>query len=49
MGTISKRQLERYPIYLRYLLILRDSGVKTISAPAIARALKLSEEQLFTE
>ena len=46
MTKISKRQLERYPIYLRYLFILRDSGVKNISAPAIARALQLSEEQV---
>lgn len=46
MGNVSKRQLERYPIYLRYLLILRDSGAKTISAPAIAKALRLSEEQV---
>lgn len=43
---ISKRQLERFPIYLRYLSILSDSGVKTISAPTIARALRLSEEQV---
>lgn len=43
---ISKRQLERFPIYLRYLSILRDSGAKTISAPTIAKALRLSEEQV---
>lgn len=43
---ISKRQLERFPIYLRYLSILSDSGVKTISAPTIAKALRLSEEQV---
>lgn len=43
---ISKRQLERFPIYLRYLLVLQDTGVKKVSAPFIAKALHLSEEQV---
>ena len=46
MNKVSDRQLERYPIYLRYLLSMRDSGFKSISAPAIAKELSFSEEQV---
>ncbi len=46
MSKISHRQLSRYPIYLKYLLDLRDSGEKTISSPKLAKALSLSEEQV---
>lgn|SRR5574344_1157971 len=43
---ISPRQLERYPVYLKYLVSMHDSGVVNVSAPMIARALDLTEEQV---
>ena len=43
---VSERQLERYPIYLKYLISMRDSGLATISSPMIANALTFSEEQV---
>lgn len=43
---VSERQLERFPIYLKYLLSMRDSGLLTISSPMIASALSFSEEQV---
>jgi redox-sensing transcriptional repressor len=43
---ISKNQLERYPIYLKYLISMRDSGCVNISAPIISQALNFSEEQV---
>lgn len=46
MKQVSERQLERLPIYLKYLLSMRDSGLKTISSPMIANALSFSEEQV---
>lgn len=46
MKQVSERQLERFPIYLKYLLSMRDSGLKTISSPMIANALSFSEEQV---
>lgn len=46
MKQVSERQLERFPIYLKYLLSMRDSGFKTISSPVIANALSFSEEQV---
>ena len=42
--NISKRQLERYPIYLKYLLSLKGGSSNNISSPMIAKALGLSEE-----
>ncbi len=44
--NISKRQLERYPIYLKYLLSLKGSSIENISSPSIAKALGLSEEKV---
>ncbi len=44
--SVSVRQLERYPIYLKYLISMRNSGVTTLSSPIIARAMKCSEEQV---
>ena len=46
MPKFSTKQLERYPIYLKYLLSMRDSGAQFISAPAIAKELSFSEEQV---
>ena len=46
MSKVSPRQLERFPIYLKYLVSMRDSGVLTISSPIIAKALSFSEEQV---
>lgn len=44
--NISKRQLQRYPIYLKYLLSLENSNEKNVSSPMIAKALNLSVEQV---
>ncbi len=44
--NISKRQLERYPVYLKYLLSLQGGENKNVSSPMIAKALGLSEEQV---
>ena len=46
MKTISNRQLERFPIYLKYLLSIRDSDLVDISAPSIGKALGFSSEQV---
>ncbi len=46
MEKVSHRQLERYPVYLNYLLSLRDSGVENVSSPTIAKALNFSDEQV---
>ena len=46
MKKVSERQLERYPIYLKYLLSERESGAPIISSPTIANALSFSEEQV---
>lgn len=45
MKNISERQLERFPIYLKYLLTLSNDN-ENISAPMISRALGFSEEQV---
>lgn len=45
MSKISNRQLERYPIYLKYLLSVRNE-YNNVSAPMIASALGLSIEQV---
>lgn len=44
LNSISIKQLRRYPVYLKYLISMRDSGVTVITSPIIARALELSEE-----
>ena len=46
MKTYSKNQLQRYPIYLKYLKELLDEGMETISSPKIAKELGYSEEQI---
>lgn len=46
MKNISKRQLERFPVYLKYLLTLADNSNENISAPMISKALGYSEEQV---
>lgn len=43
---ISKRQIERYPVYLKYLLSLKGGRNKNVSSPMIAKALGYSEEQV---
>lgn len=45
-SNISKRQLERYPMYLNHLFGLKESGEVMTSAPKIARALGLNVEQV---
>ena len=42
----SIKQIQRYPIYLKYLISMRNAGVVNITSPLIARALKFSEEQV---
>ena len=46
MEKISKRQLERLPLYLKYLYSLDDTQIDNVSAPMIASALGLSTEQV---
>lgn len=46
LGTVSVKQLQRFPVYLKYLISMREAGVTTITGPLIARALKFSEEQV---
>lgn len=46
MEKVSNRQLERYPVYLNYLLSLREGGVEIVSSPTIAKALNFSDEQV---
>lgn len=46
MEKISKRQLERLPLYLKYLYSLDDTEIDNVSAPMIASALGLSTEQV---
>ncbi len=45
MSKISQRQLERYPIYLKFLLSLRNKTIN-ISSPMIAAGLGFSVEQV---
>ncbi len=44
--TITKRQLERYPAYLKYLNSLKEEGILTVSSATIANEFKCSEEQV---
>lgn len=44
--VISKRQLERYPMYLKFLIFIKKNGVVNISSSIIAREMKCSEEQV---
>ena len=46
MKTYSKNQLQRYPIYLKYLKELQDERIEVISSPKIAMELGYSEEQI---
>lgn len=46
MKTYSKNQLQRYPIYLKYLKKLEAEGVKVVSSPMMAKELGYSEEQI---
>ena len=43
---VSIKQLERFPIYLKYLISMRDYGISNISSPIVAKALGFSEEQV---
>ncbi|MEA5061545.1 MAG: redox-sensing transcriptional repressor Rex [Erysipelotrichaceae bacterium] len=44
--SVSMKQLERYPVYLKYLISIKDQGITSISAPMIAKALDCTEEQV---
>ncbi len=44
--NVSKRQLERFPIYLKLLNSLNEKGIETISSPQIAEYLGYSDEQV---
>ena len=43
---VSTKQLERFPIYLNHLLVLKKEGKINTSAPQIAAVLGFSEEQV---
>jgi redox-sensing transcriptional repressor len=43
---VSIRQLERYPVYLNFLLSLRNSGIDKVSSKQIAEMMLCSEEQV---
>ncbi len=44
MKSISKNQLERYPLYLKYLISLQDEGEEYITSGNIANKFNLNEE-----
>lgn len=46
MKTYSNHQLQRYPIYLKYLKEIYANGVEYISSPQIAEKLGYSQEQV---
>jgi redox-sensing transcriptional repressor len=46
LKAVSIKQLERYPVYLKHLKSLKEQNVETTSAPQIADALGLNEEQV---
>jgi redox-sensing transcriptional repressor len=46
MKKYSKNQLERYPIYLKYLKELYEKGEENISSPRMGHDLGYSEEQI---
>ena len=46
MKRYSKNQLQRYPIYLKYLRQLKEQGYTSVSSPLIAKELGYSEEQI---
>jgi redox-sensing transcriptional repressor len=46
MKKFSKNQLQRYPIYLKFLREKEAEGMTTISSPKIAKELGYSEEQI---
>ena len=46
MKKYSKNQLQRYPIYLKYLRQLKEQGLTSVSSPLIAKELGYSEEQI---
>ena len=45
-GKVSVKQLERYPVYLNFLLSLRNSDIDKVSSKQLAEALNCSEEQV---
>ncbi len=44
--SVSQRQLERYPLYLSYLLECSKNSVKYISSSSLAKGLGLNEEKV---
>jgi NADH/NAD ratio-sensing transcriptional regulator Rex len=42
MKRYSKNQLQRYPIYLKYLRQLKEQGYTSVSSPLIAKELGYS-------
>ena len=45
-SKVSIKQIERYPIYLNFLISLRNSGIKKVSSKQLAEVLGCSEEQV---
>ncbi len=46
LPNVSKRQLERFPLYLNYLKQIKKDGEVYISSSALAKALGLKEEKV---
>lgn len=46
MANVTRRQLERYPRYLKLLILLRNNGEVTVSSALIAKVMNCSEEQV---
>lgn len=45
-SSFSKNQLQRYPVYLKFLRSLLNQGMVFVSSPLIAKELGYSEEQI---
>ena len=46
MANVTRRQMERYPNYLKLLILLKNNGVQTVSSSVISKVMKCSEEQV---
>lgn len=46
MSHFSKNQLQRYPIYLKFLKELAATGATTVPSPLVSKELGYSEEQV---
>ena len=44
MANVTRRQMERYPSYLKLLILLKNNGIVTVSSSLISKVMKCSEE-----